>query len=240
MEIEKQVLCLEPLVGFGWNQLVQGLSCYENVTIFQESSNTYYLNSKQLLPIIALGCIWWICKYAWKELCTCCRAFPDDFAVRPSNYRSSVFMVPTAMSDNNLAVLPTELLHNILSYSIWNTPDGSRTSVAVTTGGKPELWTNHTYYTVAATSRHLRDVVESFCRHLIILHKSTTKLQPPAKKSKNPTPNRVRWVKWTAKHCIFCGKETTCMALMYSSIRCCRKCDKKEWPDKIVSPLELV
>jgi hypothetical protein len=148
--------------------------------------------------------------------------------------------VPTAMSDNSLAALPTELLHNILSYSIWNTPDGSRTPVAVTTGGKPELWTNHTYYTVAATSRHLRDVVESFCRHLIILHKSTTKLQPPAKKSKNPTPNRVRWVKWTAKHCIFCGKETTCMALMYSSIRCCRKCDKKEWPDKIVSPLELV
>lgn len=148
--------------------------------------------------------------------------------------------VPIAMSDNNLAALPTELLHNILSYSIWNTPDGSRTPVAVTTGGKPESWTNHTYYTVAATSRHLRDVVESFCRHLIILHKSTTKLQPPAKKSKNPTPNRVRWVKWTAKHCIFCGKETTCMALMYSSIRCCRKCDKKEWPDKIVSPLELV
>lgn len=148
--------------------------------------------------------------------------------------------VPTAMSDNNLAALPTELLHNILSHSIWNTPDGSRTPVAVTAGGKPELWTNHTYYTVAATSRHLRDVVESFCRHLIILHKSTTKLQPPAKKSKNPTPNRVRWVKWTAKHCIFCGKETTCMALMYSSIRCCRKCDKKEWPDKIVSPLELL
>jgi hypothetical protein len=174
---------------------------------------------------------------------SCARAAAPSPTISPSNLPTAdpaFLCVPTAMSDNSLAALPIELLYNILSYSIWNTPDGSRTHVAVTTGGKPELWTNHTYYTVAATSRHLRDVVESFCRHLIILHKSTTKLQPPAKKSKNPTPNRVRWVKWTAKHCIFCGKETTCMALMYSSIRCCRKCDKKEWPDKIVSPLELL
>ena len=39
MEMEKQALCLEPLasrVEFGWNKLIQGLSCYENVTRFQE------------------------------------------------------------------------------------------------------------------------------------------------------------------------------------------------------------
>lgn len=29
------------------------------------------------------------------------------------------------------------------------------------------------------------------------------------------------------------------MALMYNTIRCCRKCDKKEWPDKITMTAAL-
>ncbi|OCK85971.1 hypothetical protein K432DRAFT_388218 [Lepidopterella palustris CBS 459.81] len=128
------------------------------------------------------------------------------------------------MANSYLASLPTELLHNILSYSVGNNGEDN---LAHYRG------TNHPYYTLAATSRHLRDVVESFCQHLLLLHKDIVKFNPTASENKVAVVYRTVWVKWVARHCAFCGRNSGRKALMNRAISCCRQCDRKEWAEKL-------
>ncbi|KAF2801552.1 uncharacterized protein BDZ99DRAFT_577492 [Mytilinidion resinicola] len=153
------------------------------------------------------------------------------------------------MAEPNLATLPIELLHHILSYSIGCRETEERATIG--TVSKPHI--SCPLYNIAATCRHLRDVVESFTKHLLLSHRSVTKFKALANysrkyipvstdaaiKSKTLRTYRCAWVKWVMRNCAFCGKASTRRALMDDTFHCCQSCDRKEWPDKITMTVAL-
>lgn len=38
---------------------------------------------------------------------------------------------------------------------------------------------------------------------------------------------------WAEKHCVFCGNKSSRSAILMNGLRCCTKCDREQWPDKI-------
>ncbi|KAF2496553.1 hypothetical protein BU16DRAFT_616680 [Lophium mytilinum] len=153
-----------------------------------------------------------------------------------------------------LAALPIELLHHILSYSIGcrETEEFAQINTSFY-HGIPRPHISCPLYNVAATCRHLRDVVESLTKHLLLSHQSITKFKALASysrkyipvstdasiKSKTLRTYRCAWVKWVMRNCAFCGKASSRRALMNDAFHCCQSCDRREWPDKITMTVAL-
>ena len=114
---------------------------------------------------------------------------------------------------NNMATLmslPIEILFNILSYS---------------SAFDPTPAPSHPLYNLAATSRHLRSVVEEYARVLLKQHAGFT---PP--KSSKIFACRNKWIKWLSIHCQFCKKKSVRKAILYPTLACCQACDKANFP----------
>ncbi|KAF2706602.1 hypothetical protein K504DRAFT_458997 [Pleomassaria siparia CBS 279.74] len=109
-----------------------------------------------------------------------------------------------------LDTLPTEILFNILSYA---------------SPFDPTLVPRHPLYTLAATNRHLRNVVEEYTRVLLKQYANYT----IPKKSKI-FASRKKWLKYIDGTCRLCEKKTVRKAILDPTMACCDKCDRAHFP----------
>ncbi|KAA8903640.1 hypothetical protein FN846DRAFT_953628 [Sphaerosporella brunnea] len=90
-------------------------------------------------------------------------------------------------------------------------------------------FTHHPLLTLPLVSRTLHAATESFCFHQL----QKLRAQFPHHKVSQRTPYRKVYVKHAHTHCSFCNRSTSCTAIIFPYIRCCRGCDRKVWPEKI-------
>ena len=155
----------------------------------------------------------------------------------------------------SLEGLPNELLFHILGYLIG--PFCGRVDSTGLDWPEPvprnrieDKPTTHPLYQLAAVSRHFNTAVEDFCRHLLLQLKDvgTFKVSNEAADSTKsrgrhpkPLPSRRNeayrrvWMRWSLHHCAFCGKKSIRRAVFNNHLRCCQLCDRKCFPEKIVS-----
>lgn len=158
-------------------------------------------------------------------------------------------------SSNGIAALPLELLHEICSYLV-GPLSGLSGSIGLHADEVPEYPPSiaagdvlHPFYALAASCQELEHAVESFCRRVLRQHSSITKIKlldadqqsddgavkqkkGKSKKKDRKIVHRVLWVKWANKHCAFCGKRSIRRAIFNTLLRCCKKCDDEQWPEK--------
>lgn len=98
---------------------------------------------------------------------------------------------------------------------------------------------------LAATSKALRDEVNEWALHFLAQHKEITKYRhfktEKIQQRRDFLRGRHGLLTWMERHCVFCGNKSSRSAILMNGLRCCKKCDKEQWPDKItkVSGLNL-
>lgn len=102
----------------------------------------------------------------------------------------------------------------------------------------------HPLLALASASRTLRDAVEGHCRNKLLQHARITKFKGFTAKSKakdrSVKSHRGIWCRFIRRKCAFCGSVTDRSAIFNCLINCCRACDRREWPSKIVRMLRYV
>lgn len=85
------------------------------------------------------------------------------------------------------------------------------------------------------TSRTLHATTEYYSKLELALHKDITRYKEyKTKAAQNKRCYTNELFKWMRTHCAFCGQPSKRRAILFNGLGCCRDCDKKEWPDKIV------
>lgn len=141
--------------------------------------------------------------------------------------------------------LPVEVIYNILSYlNAFHAGIRNGTGLhyrEVVMAQQSNIRRVHPFLSLAATSRRLRDVVESHCQSLLLQYKSINTYKPIDQglklKKKQRTSYRGYWRKFTRRKCAFCGKPTQRGAMFNCLIHCCQQCDASRWPARIVRVL---
>lgn len=136
--------------------------------------------------------------------------------------------------------LPSELLHIIFNYLfVRHYPNkvlGGRTEAHDVPKAYATARYSHPLDFVAATCRTLRSEANDWGIHFLVQHKDVTRFTSP-KRKKDHTFNMLRGrtglLSWAERHCIFCGRTSARSAILINGLRCCAKCDKAQWPDKI-------
>lgn len=153
---------------------------------------------------------------------------------------------------SGLFTLSTELLHEICGYFVAPL-SGIPNSTGLHCDEIPDFPYEvgssadvlHPFYALAATCHFFEGVVESYCQHLLLQYRNITAknifddkgnvMVQASKKRKREqrTVYRVLWVKWTRRHCSFCGMRSVRRCIFNCLIRCCASCDSRRWPEKI-------
>jgi hypothetical protein len=167
---------------------------------------------------------------------------------------------------SRLESLPVEVQENILSYLIGSL---SCYNVSVRPKNPEELQTlwhlnwnrdvlvRHPFYQLAATCHIFRQVVESFCHHLltkyqgilvfpvpkelltttrwrdIVRQRVTIEARYPGSVMDVDPPFRLMWVRSVYCRCMFCGRITKRRAIFNYLIWVCNKCDQEQWPKMV-------
>ncbi|KAK5713783.1 hypothetical protein LTR17_017467 [Elasticomyces elasticus] len=143
----------------------------------------------------------------------------------------SIIDLTTDLKDH-LTALPTELQHQIFDLLLpSHEPD-----IAYLPGIRRDRL--HPIYQVASTCRSLRDQVDSWSHHWLKSHTAITRYRD------NQTTSAGRKIlvrkaglrgvlQFVKSKCVFCGMITKHSAVFANGLRCCVKCDKQQWPDKI-------
>lgn len=96
---------------------------------------------------------------------------------------------------------------------------------------------------LSASCKLLRAEINDWAIHFMTTHSDITKFQMPKTAKKDKTFNMLRGRKgllsWAYIHCMFCGKKSSRNAILMNGLRCCAKCDKAQWPDKITKTAAL-
>lgn len=168
------------------------------------------------------------------------------------------FSAPTGDGRDLLSTLPAETLNQILSHCVaTHEPDKAVEIEAGTYKPVP-----HPFYTLASMSRHFKVHVEDFCLRFLRKHKEMTLFKSdeevavaeaektkdwrrsariktkPVKPEKDARVYRMELIRWMRLHCFFCKARYCKPAVFMNGICCCSACDKKEWPDRMVSDRE--
>ncbi|CCX10136.1 hypothetical protein FPQ18DRAFT_307931 [Pyronema domesticum] len=86
----------------------------------------------------------------------------------------------------------------------------------------------HPFLDLSITSHALLRAVETYCHHLLTSFKFDFLGNPPY---------RTSYLRYGISHCRFCHIPTNRHATIIPSIPCCVKCDKQQWPEKIMMEL---
>ena len=149
---------------------------------------------------------------------------------------------------DHLTTLPSEILQNIASYLYaTHIPDKAFIELGLRhidelpspTAFPPDL------PNLSLTCKRLYHQTNEWARHILLRHHPITKTKTntnPAKKTKKtkhhppaPTPLTIL-LHWTAQNCVFCNRASRSRsAILMNGLRCCHKCDEREWPDKITA-----
>lgn len=136
-------------------------------------------------------------------------------------------------SHDGLTRLPPEIIQQIASY-LYATHVPNK--AYYDTNYKPPV----SLLDLAATSKSLNTQVNDWAHHILHQHRSITKYKdfktPAAADKQRPLKFLLNW---TSKSCVFCGKKSVRSAILMNGLRCCRTCDRDQWPDKITKSAAL-
>lgn len=131
---------------------------------------------------------------------------------------------------DHLTTLPSELLHQICSHLL----PAHKPDLAFEDIPSPPSAADHPIRQLSLTCRHLQAETNSWALHFLKQHTSVTKYKALQSSKLQHQRNFLQeLLKWMAKHCIFCGKNSVRRAILVNGFVCCMKCDKEQWPNKI-------
>lgn len=125
--------------------------------------------------------------------------------------------------------LPPEVTQQIASYLFaTHIPDKAYSS-------NPSAATISTdLLNLASTSKTLHQHTNNWAHHFLHQYRALTKYKdyktPQAAARQRPLRELLQW---SSKNCAFCGKKSSRSAILMNGLRCCRTCDREQWPDKI-------
>lgn len=125
--------------------------------------------------------------------------------------------------------IPPEVIQSIASYLYaTHVPD----KAYHTTSNPPTISID--LLNLASTSKILHHQTNAWARHFLHQHRSITKYKDykTALAASRQRPLR-ELLQWSSKTCVFCGKKSTRSAILMNGLRCCRTCDREQWPEKI-------
>jgi hypothetical protein len=147
---------------------------------------------------------------------------------------------PAVKMTDHFTPIPPEVIQSIASYlyathvpdKAYNTSRHPR--LTSTPKSKPTSSTND-LIALALTSKPLFHHTNAWAHHFLHTHRSITKYKDPKTAlaiSRQKLPLRIL-LHWSSKSCVFCGKKTLRSAILMNGLRCCRACDRAQWPEKI-------
>ena len=87
---------------------------------------------------------------------------------------------------------------------------------------------------LASTSKTFHQHTNSWAHHFLHQYRAITKYKDYKTAQ---AASRQRWLRellqWSSKNCVFCGKKSSRSAILMNGLRCCRTCDREQWPEKI-------
>lgn len=87
---------------------------------------------------------------------------------------------------------------------------------------------------LASASKTLHQQTNDWAHHFLHQHRAVTKYKDykTAQAASRQRPLR-ELLQWSGKNCVFCGKKSKNSAILMNGLRCCRACDREQWPEKI-------
>lgn len=140
----------------------------------------------------------------------------------------------TTEGRDRLTSLPAELIHLVCDFLL----PSHRPDIALIDGvcetGRPN---SHPLDCLAASCLRMHLEVNSWAQHRLRQHASITRYKDLKSTKLQSTRAFLRGkgglLTWMEKHCVFCGKISARSAILMNGFRCCTKCDRQQWPDKI-------
>jgi hypothetical protein len=130
---------------------------------------------------------------------------------------------------DHFSSLPPEVTQQIASYLYaTHLPDKAYTS-------NPSAATISTdLLSLAFTSKTLHQHTNNWAHHFLHQYRAVTKYKDykTAQAAARQRPLR-ELLQWSSKCCVFCGKKSARSAILMNGLRCCRTCDREQWPEKI-------
>jgi hypothetical protein len=147
---------------------------------------------------------------------------------------------PTAEMTDHFTTIPPEIIQTIASYLYaTHIPDkaynASRHPRLTSSPKRKPTSSTDDLIALALTSKPLFHQTNAWAHHFLHTHRSITKHKDPRTAlaiSRQKLPLRIL-LHWTSKSCVFCGKKTSRSAILMNGLRCCRACDRAQWPEKI-------
>ena len=87
---------------------------------------------------------------------------------------------------------------------------------------------------LASTSKTFHQQINNWAHHFLHQYRAITKYKDfkTAQAASRQRPLR-ELLRWSSKNCVFCGKKSARSAILMNGLRCCRACDREQWPGKI-------
>ncbi|KAL1587384.1 hypothetical protein WHR41_03935 [Cladosporium halotolerans] len=129
--------------------------------------------------------------------------------------------------------LPAETIQQIASYLYAShVPDKARQDTISSTRIPPK--SSSDLLSLASTCKTLHQQTNNWAHHFLHQHRSITKYKDfkTAKAAAKQIPLK-ELLQWSSRNCVFCGKKSARSAILMNDLRCCRDCDREQWPNKI-------
>lgn len=147
---------------------------------------------------------------------------------------ASIDLTEDAMpARDHFTSLPAETIQQIASYLYAShVPDKAWQDTHFLT--KPPSKAPPDLLSLASTCKTLHQQTNNWAHHFLHQHRAITKYKDfkTAKAAAKQNPLK-ELLQWTSKSCVFCGKKSARSAILMNGLRCCRDCDREQWPDKI-------
>jgi len=146
---------------------------------------------------------------------------------------------PLAHAHDRLTALPPELLQQISSYLYAaHSPDQALNVLDDHHAGvpfKPQVPRDLANF--ARASKCLYQQTNAWAHLFLHTHRDITKYRiyktAKAAARQNVESPLQKLLQWSARNCVFCGKTSARSAILVNGLRCCRACDREQWPEKI-------
>lgn len=133
------------------------------------------------------------------------------------------------MATDHFTPIPAEVIQSIASYLYaTHVPDKAYHS------NSSKATTATDLINLALTSKTFYQQTNDWAHHFLHQHRAITKYKDykTARAASRQRP-LCEFLRWSRKNCVFCGKKSTRSAILMNGLRCCRACDREQWPEKI-------
>lgn len=134
---------------------------------------------------------------------------------------------------DHLSSLPPEVLQEIASYLYAShVPDKAHHELGPS-ASIPSFFSRDLMH-LASANKTLNQQTNNWAHHFLHSHRAITRYKDykTASAARKQRPLR-ELLQWSTRNCVFCGKKSTRCAILMNGLRCCRDCDREQWPDKL-------